>query len=222
MRYPVIAAILSLLPTAVHAQDKAAAAQQELAEQAAEAKAAAASGKQNFGGIDFGIGISMSYDLGNHDRVREATIVDGIVRVAHTDNIRARLILEWHYFFTPTFSNQRRVEDEAYCAGFRSDATQYRNCRASLKDFGIGPFVALQPGSDKVIDAIGAGLMVGFRRTDVRTSSFNLGIGIFYDVDTQILGDGFAENRPPPGSETEVRFRRQSQSGLLLMSSYTF
>ncbi len=225
MRPYLFAALLTLLPTTAFAQDDGeavtlAAAQQKAA--AVEAKTAAASGKQNFGGIDFGIGIAMSYDLGNNDRVRDATIVDGLVRVNRTENIRARLILESHFFATPTFSATRRAEDEAYCADFRGDANAYRNCRASLKDFGIGPFVALQPGSDKVIDAIGAGVMIGFRRGEDRTASFNLGIGVFYDVDTQILGDGFVENAPPPGGETEVRFRRQSQSGLLLMSSYTF
>ncbi len=229
MRYHLLAALAASLPCAAHGQQAPA---EETATVALAAKAAAAeaavkkeeasSGKRNFGGIDFGVGVSMSYDLGHNDRVAGADIVDGLVRVSRTENIRARIVLESHAFLTPTFSSRKRAEDEAYCAEFRPDIERYRNCRASLKDFGIGPFVALQPGGEKVIDAIGLGLMLGIRRRDVRSSSFNLGVGIFYDVDTQILGKGFVEDRPPPGNETEIRFRRQSQSGLLFISSYSF
>ncbi len=228
MRLFMLVALSALLPTVAYCQDadpppgKAAADRKLLDQQAIEAKEAATSGTQNFGGIDFGIGISMTYDLGKNERVRDATIVDGIVRVTHAENVRARVVLESHYFFTPTLGATRRKEADDYCADVKHDPVQYRNCRSSLKDFGIGPFVALQPGSDKVIDAIGAGVMVGLRRGTDRASSLNFGIGIFYDVDTQILGNGFEDDQPPPGNEVEVRFRRQSQSGILFLSSFSF
>ncbi len=185
-------------------------------------KEKAASGRQNFGGLDFGIGVSMSYDLGNNDRVSDAVITNNIVRVTRTENIRARIVLESHYFATPTFSSTRRAREAAFCASFNDDPVKYDNCMSAQKNFGIGPFVALQPGGEKVIDAIGLGVMVGFRRGTDRASSFNLGVGIFYDVDTRILGNGFVEDQPPPAGETDVRFRRQSQSGLLFISSYSF
>ncbi|WP_230772659.1 hypothetical protein [Sphingomonas sp. Leaf4] len=178
-------------------------------------------GRQRFGGIDFGIGVAFSYDLGNNDRVKEAEIVNGIVRVTHTENIRARLILESHYFFTPKsalFSNYTG----ANCAGYTGYPDQYEDCTSRRKTFGIGPFMAVQPGSDNIIDAIGAGVMLGFRRREEKSASFNIGIGVLYDVDTQILGEGFVENGAPPIGETQVRFRRQSQSGLLIMTSYSF
>ncbi len=228
MRLLLLVALSALLPTAAYCQQadpppsKTAADRKLLDQQAIEAKEAATSGTQNFGGIDFGIGISMTYDLGKNERVRDATIVDGIVRVTHAENVRARVVLESHYFFTPTLSAARREEADSYCADVKHDPVQYRNCRSSLKDFGIGPFVALQPGSDKVIDAIGAGVMVGMRRGTDRASSLNFGVGIFYDVDTQILGNGFKDDQPPPGNEVEVRFRRQSQSGILFLSSFSF
>lgn len=225
MRSYLLAALGVLLPTTAFCQETpavaaplAAAADTKLADE----KAAAASGKQNFSGVDFGIGLSMSYDLGNNDRVLDAAIVDGVVRVNRTENIRARVVLELHHFWTPRLSKAQYAADNAYCADFKQGSREYENCMSALADFGVGPFVAFQPGSDKVIDAIGAGMMVGFRRGDDRKSSFNLGIGVFYDVDAQILGKGFVENQPPPGNETEVRFRRQSQSGLLFLSSYSF
>jgi len=178
-------------------------------------------GRQKFGGIDFGIGIAFSYDLGNNRRVKSAEIVDGLLRVTQTENVRARLILESHYFFTPLLPFTQNYAGVA-CYAYQTGSDPYDDCIAKRKNFGIGPFMAIQPGTDNVIDAIGAGLMFGFRRREDQGSSFNIGIGVLYDVDTQILGDGFVENRPPPGNETEVRFRRQSQSGLLVMTSYTF
>ncbi|MEH3041116.1 MAG: hypothetical protein PGN21_13720 [Sphingomonas paucimobilis] len=183
--------------------------------------AASETGRQKFGGIDFGIGVAFTYDLGNNERIREATIVDNIVRVTRTENVRARLILESHYFFTPRhtlFGNY----GGAHCDTLKDYPDQYDDCVARWKNFGIGPFMAIQPGTDNIIDAIGAGVMIGFRRREEKSASFNIGIGVLYDVNTQILGDGFVENQAPPGTEKEVRFRRGSQSGLLIMTSYSF
>lgn len=213
-----VATGLFALPTTALAQEQAVAVDTP----DATAQEKAASGRQNFGGLDFGIGVSMSYDLGNNDRVSDAVIANNVVRVTRTENIRARIVLESHYFATPTFSKTRREREEAFCADFTADPVRYDNCLSAQKNFGIGPFVALQPGGEKVIDAIGLGVMVGLRRGVDRASSFNLGVGIFYDVDTRILGNGFVEDQPPPAGETEVRFRRQSQSGLLFISSYSF
>ncbi|MET0372637.1 MAG: hypothetical protein ABW128_00100 [Rhizorhabdus sp.] len=167
--------------------------------------------KQKFGGIEFGVGIAFSYDLGSNRRVRDASVVDGIVRVNQSDNVRARLILESHFLFTPDslfgISNFFGIRNEP------GDGT---------KRWGAGPFVALQPGTDNIIDAIGAGFMMGFRRGDTGTDSFNIGIGVLYDIDSRILGDGILANQPLPGAETEIRYKRREQSGLLIMSSYSF
>ena len=178
-------------------------------------------GRQKFGGIDFGIGVAFSYDLGNHQRVKEATIVDNIVRVTRTENVRARLILESHYFFTPPSAALGNYSG-AFCDTMQDYPDQKDDCDNRRKNFGIGPFMAIQPGTDNIIDAIGAGVMIGLRRRQETSASFNIGIGVLYDVNTQILGDGFVENQAPPGKETEVRFRRGSQSGLLIMTSYSF
>lgn len=188
-------------------------------------------GRQKFGGIDFGIGVAFTYDLGNNERIKEAEIVDNIVRVRQTENVRARLMLESHYLFTPrSFLGVRNFFGLRNYDGYRCDdwapkTDQRSDCDARRKNWGVGPFVAVQPGSDQIIDAVGAGIMLGFRRRSGQADandSFNIGVGVLYDIDVQMLGDGFVENQAPPGTEKEVRFRRGSQSGLLIMTSYSF
>src|ERR1700754_75180 len=48
-----------------------------------------------------GAGVSLTLDTGSHDRVNDAEIVDGVVRVKDEDNVKARILLEGHYFFLP-------------------------------------------------------------------------------------------------------------------------
>ncbi|NBD96251.1 MAG: hypothetical protein GVY11_07245 [Gammaproteobacteria bacterium] len=158
--------------------------------------------EQDFGGLKLGIGLSYSFDLGDNDRVEEAQIVDNVVRVLDKDNSNARFMLESHYFFEPN-------------RPFLFDLSEPGN-------WGIGPFVAVQPGSGEIIEAVGVGMMIGFRRSGNGNSSWNLGIGFVVDPDARILGDGFVENQPPPGSETSVRYKEASQGGLLIISSFSF
>jgi len=170
----------------------------------------------SLGGIKFGAGIAFTYDLGKRDRVRSASLVNGIVRVDEVDNVRARLVLESHYFFLP----------RSTFLGIKPD------------DWGIGPFIALQGGSSNIIEGIGAGLMLGLKRvrsnpdsaagekasadTTADGSSFNLGIGVFYDLGVQTLGEGIRANQPLPEGETEIRFSKRSQSGFAILSSFAF
>ncbi|WP_125993385.1 hypothetical protein [Sphingomonas sp. S-NIH.Pt15_0812] len=180
-------------------------------------------GRQKFGGIEFGIGIAFSVDLGKNDRIREADIIDNVVRVRQSDNVRARLILESHYLFTPEglpfgFNRFLGLEDNEKAV---YDSVG-KLTRAAKNNWGFGPFVVLQPGTNNIIDAIGAGIMLGLRRPGEGSDSFNIGLGVLYDIDARILGDGFVANQPPPGTETTVRFKTREQSGLLLMTSYTF
>ena len=169
--------------------------------------------KQRFGGIEFGIGMAFTSDLGDHARVREAQLVNGTVRITRGDDTRARLVLESHYFFTPPgglpilgLVNPTRAERE----------------KGRQPMWGFGPFVAIQPGTDNVIDAIGGGIMLGLRRGTDGTDSFNIGAGVLFDLDVQTLGDGLVENQPLPAGETEIRFRRRAQSGFMIMSSFSF
>lgn len=174
-----------------------------------EAALAEANGTQKFGGLEFGIGLAFTYDLGHRDRIKEAEVVNNIVRAKQVENLRARIVLESHYMFTPN----------GYLFGLEN------NRGKGKREWGFGPFVTIQPGTDNVIEAVGAGLMLGFKRPSddpKATDSFNVGIGVMYDLNAQVLGDGIIENQPLPLGETEVRFRKQSQSGLLVMTSYSF
>ncbi|MDP1028202.1 hypothetical protein Q5H91_13340 [Sphingomonas sp. KR1UV-12] len=140
-----------------------------------------------------GAGLSFTLDVGKLDRISEAVIVDGKVRVTHQNNGRARIMLEGHHFFA---SNSAKT--------------------------GVGPFIAVQPGSSEIIEAIGMGVMIGFRHNTKSTQSFNIGVGIVLDPNTRVLGDGFRENQPPPGNETEVRYRETLQTGILVLTSFSF
>ncbi len=173
-------------------------------------------GDQSLGGIKFGAGIGFTYDLGTHDRIKAATVANGIVRVTETDNVRARLLLESHYFFLP-------------------EAVFFR---LQPNDWGIGPFIALQGGPEAIVQGVGGGLMIGLKRVrtddksrggelagqsaDTDGSSFNLGLGVFYDLGVQTLGDGVVANQPLPPGETEIRFAKRSQAGFIILSSFAF
>ncbi len=124
----------------------------------------------------------------------------GIVRVDDENDTIARVLLDSHYFFQPS----RRI------------------FQVEPGNWGVGPFLALQPGSDDVVEAFGLGIMIGFKRPGNDGTSWNLGLGYIVDPDTQILGDGFVENQPPPAGETQVRFKEVSQEGVLLVVSFGF
>lgn len=196
-----------LCPSISHAQGMAAPDPAAIAEQDAQAKAEnqkIADGNRAFAGLELGIGLSFTIDRGTRDRIGSATLVNGVVRVDDQNNNRARVMLESHYFLTP---------------GVGSDEAE--NPMGKVARWGIGPFVAIQPGSDEVIEAIGMGVMVGLRRG--RTGqSFNLGFGYVVDPNTRVLGDGLAPNQPLPSGETDIRYKETAQSGFLILSSFSF
>lgn len=172
--------------------------------------------KQKFGGIEFGIGVSFTADLGSRDRIGEAMLdPNGIVRIKDENNGRARIMLESHYFFTPCRAFVFRSLGENSCTRGKPDPDK--------TEWGFGPFIALQPGGEEnVIEAIGMGLMVGFRKNPATTQSFNFGIGYVVDPNTRVLGDGIVQDQPLPAGETEIRYKETSQSGLLFLASFSF
>lgn len=178
-------------------------------------------GKREFGGITFGVGLAYTLDLGRLQRVKEAELVNKIVRVKQSEQSSARIVLESHYFLTPVwdginnFMRNIGVSKNEYIIDEKTG-----NERISA-GWGIGPFVALQPGTDNIIDAIGTGLMIGARRPG-GNDSFNLGIGLMVDIDARTLGNGIIEDQPLPEGEMTIRYKQRSQLGLLLMSSYSF
>jgi len=164
-------------------------------------------------GFGFGVGASLTLDLGNDDRVGSASVdANNIVRIDDEDNAIARIILETHYFgncsnYAPTIISSR-----------------FNNWLGDGR-CGVGPFVAIQPGENDIIDAIGFGLMAGFQRPNQPAddnTSFNIGIGVIVDPDATVLGSGISENAPLPDGETDVRTREEAQYGLLLLTSFAF
>jgi len=157
-----------------------------------------------FAGLKFGVGISITHDVGSIDRVTSATLDgNGIVRVTKEQNDIARIMLETHYFFKG--GNKVLGLWNAPAAGWA-----------------WGPFIALQPGTNDIIEAIGGGIMIGFRQSTTSKDSFNIGLGMIVDPSVQVLGDGITENQPLPTGETEIRYKETSQGGILGLFSFTF
>jgi len=132
-------------------------------------------------------------------------VVNGFVRVDKERNDIARVMLEAHYFFTQTRE-----------FWFNSDVKK--------NEWGLGPFVAIQPGEKDMIQAIALGVMVGFKRNDKPddTSSWNIGIGAVVDPSVKVLGDGLEVNAPLPSGEKEARLQEKSQWGVVVLTSFSF
>ncbi len=161
---------------------------------------------REFAGLNFGVGVSLTHDTGNNGRIQEAFIDEtGKVRIKKDQNDIARIMLESHYFFTT-----EKADPKAY---------SFFGMTPSHK-WGHGPFIALQPGTDEIIEAIGLGWMVGFKKSD--TESWNIGLGFVIDPSVKILGDDIEENQILPAGETQIRLKETSQGGFFLLASFTF
>jgi hypothetical protein len=164
----------------------------------------------------FGIGLSLTSDLGNHTRVKSAhteprtfrqrdgtTVMKNVVIVDEDHDIFARPILEAHYFFFPYG---------------KESARHFLGLPTGDYAWGIGPFVMIALGGDNLISAAGGGLMVGFRQLDkdgqLLPSHYNIGVAYTLDFDTQVLADGYREGLPTPNNSSEVKYRTTSQGGI--------
>jgi hypothetical protein len=172
----------------------------------------------DFRGLSLGVGLGLSIDRGRGRVIQKAEVIGDTVRVLEEKTSVPRLLLESHYFFVSH----------------------------SHDHFGAGPFVAIQSGSNEVIEAIGMGLMLGLRRarvaatiqteqskddkakndvktgaTKVDTDSFNIGIGAVLDNRVQVLRAGVAENKPAPNGTTSLT-KETSHWGWILGFSFTF
>ena len=176
-----------------------------------------------FRGFGFGIALGAVIDVGGRDRI-ESAILDptGRVRVEEDSNVRANFMLESHFFFTPEFK---------FPFGF-IPCENLKNVFGWVEtgNWGFGPFVAIQPGSNNIIDSVGVGGMVGFKRPKSIGGSaplgvgdsFNIGVGALIDIKQKVLGDGVRANEPLPAGETALRFKETSQIGAVVIFSYSF
>ena len=182
----------------------------------------------------FGVGLSLTHDPGGSDRVDDAEIVNGIVRINRDSNTRARVMLEWHSWMFCEHLEEREVVDDGTHRSIEITKGEGDNIKKYWKQEppclptrrSSGAFVAVQPGSDSVIDAIGLGWMFRFpdKLQMLGNRTLNIGFGLIADQGVRVLGDGFVENTAPPTSptgtpETQVRYRTTSQSGIFAMAS---
>jgi hypothetical protein len=161
-----------------------------------------------FAGLSFGIGLSFTSHVGQSEPIDEAIVDEqGIVRATKRHSGIARVMLEAHYFWTPT----------AKTTGPAADPPPPR--------IGLGPFVAIQPGSDEIIKAIAGGIMLGFRRTDT-SKSFNVGVGVVSDMNARVLGNGLTLDMPAPvdssGKPVAIRYEEDTQYGIVLLTSFAW
>lgn len=139
--------------------------------------------------LGFGLGLGWTHNLGPR-RVESVSVTNRIVRIDDERNDLVRVMPEVHLWID-RWDEQR---------------------------WSWGPFLALAPGS-RIIDAVGGGLMVGYRPHHTNQYSFNFAIGGTLDLDTRVLGDGIVANQPLPPRETSARTKQTSAAGLLLLFS---
>lgn len=164
---------------------------------------------KKFAEFNFGVALGVVIKAGKRDIVQSASLdANRIVRIDRDNNTTANLILEAHYFFTPDI----------------------HFINVEPKNWGIGPFIAVAPGTQNIIESAGAGLMIGFKRSSIiaqdlardRGDSFNIGFGVMVNPNAQVLGDGIQKNQALPTGETTVRLRTTTEMGYLVTFSYSF
>ena len=65
--------------------------------------------------------------------------------------------------------------------------------------------------------------MCGWKSKDeTKGSGFSVGAGLILDGDVKSLGKGFEENKPPPGTETTVRFETKARGSWVVFFTRTF
>jgi hypothetical protein len=158
----------------------------------------------------WGVGLVVNFDTGHRKPIISASIVNGIVRVEEEDDVKYGLGLEVHRFIW----------------GTSWGATARRPWSGAMA---LGPYVSALPGTNNVIDALGAGLVFGFiggRSSESESNKFsmNVAIGMYVDPGTRVLADGFEDGKAPPAGETSVRYKTVTQYGVqgVLSFSYNF
>lgn len=170
---------------------------------------------------NFGVGLVANFASGQKRPVKSASIINGIVRVDEEDYLKYGLGLEVHKFLWGT-------------SWGASPRQPFSGAIA------VGPYVSVLPGTNNLIDAIGGGIIMGIY--GARTSSLvgekpaspavpesigsklsmNIAIGGFADPGTQVLADGFEENKPAPAGETTVRYKTITQYGFQFVLSFSY
>ena len=200
MKSYLIAAVLSLLASGVvTAQDRETPVSPTEQTARDQVPAREEGEKSAVSGLKLGAGVGVTFDFGGLERVNEAELVNGIVRVTDEDDVIAGFVGEAHYFF-PSSGELFGVAKE---------------------NWGHGPFFALQTGEKDIIATVALGWMIGFRPAN-SSESFNIGLGVAVAPNVRTLGDDIVRNEPLPAGETAIRYREEAQYGLMLLFSRSF
>ena len=84
---------------------------------------------ENWRNYGFGVALTYTQHLGNQVPVKNAQVVNGVVRVTEENNALPRVMLETHYFFKPKHDFLGSVPKN---------------------EWGWGPFIGVQPGSNNI------------------------------------------------------------------------
>jgi hypothetical protein len=150
------------------------------------------------------VALGFEHNVYGPDIVTNASIdANGIVRVNTRANTTVGFMLEMHDYWKVW--------------GQPSDKSG---------EWGLGPFIAIRPGTDQVISAVGAGLMFG--RTVDSTGKKGLGFGFGYEAipQAQVLGAGFVANQPAPlgpnGMPLPLTYQTRDKGSFIAIASFTF
>lgn len=144
----------------------------------------------------FSIGLYANFDVGANNRVQNARVVNGIVRVEESNSAQIGLALQAYRLF-PTKSGKSAWGP--FIALITSD-------NGGITSGAIGGMYALAPKAGFVADQ----------------TSINFGLGVSVSPGTQVLGDGINENMPLPAGETEVRYKKTTLYGVMFAVSFGF
>ena len=147
-------------------------------------------------GLGLGLGLGFQWNVSGPDLVDRASINgNGLTVVDQRSNTTTGVVGELHAF--------------PYKRG----------------QFGVGPFVAVEVGSEQIIRSIGLGVMVGMK-LDTRGRGFGLGIGYAAQPARTVLGDEFVENQPAPkgptGTPLPMRLKVADNGALMGVLAITF
>ncbi|GJM44294.1 MAG: hypothetical protein DHS20C21_11360 [Gemmatimonadota bacterium] len=160
--------------------------------QAAETKATENAALAAFRGLNLGAAFAVFFY--DDDNISKAEVIGGVVRVTRRESQDLKYLLEAH-FFPKLFLDDRG---------------------------GVGPFFAVAADDEDIVDAIGAGVMVGFRRSKSADASLNFGAGFFMDTNSRVLGGGLREGAALPNGETEIRYEEKGKTGFHLLFSFAW
>jgi hypothetical protein len=139
-------------------------------------------GERDFLGAKWGVGVGYSHAF--RDVVDEAAIVDGLVRVKKDLTGQPRVVLEFHNYVWCRDGNRK------------GDVPIQTGC---------GLFAAVATRDDKVVSAVGAGFMYGWKvGTGSDAKGFSVGAGVIVDGSGKKLGKGYVDGEAPPAGATTV------------------